>query len=170
VEASLGLPGTYILGGYYSNFKFPELNGTNIQTNVYGFYAMGQQMLWRNAADPNTNFSLWGGLTYSPQQDIALLPLMGFAGTIWQGVIPRRDRDQLLLTYLVSGFSRDYGDAVVAMGRQRPTAEQVLEVSYAIFLTANYTIQPDIQYIIRPNGTNEAKNSVVLGVQFTANF
>ena len=170
VEANLGLPGTYILGGYYSNFKFPELNGTNIQTNAYGFYAVGQQMLWRNAADPNTSFSLWGGLTYSPQQDIALLPLMGFAGTIWQGVIPRRDRDQLLLTYLVSGFSRDYADAVVAIGGQRPTAEQVLEVSYAIYLTANYTIQPDIQYIIRPNGTNEVKNSVVLGVQFTANF
>jgi hypothetical protein len=93
-----------------------------------------------------------------------------FAGTIWQGVIPRRDRDQMLLTYLVSGFSRDYADAVVAMGGQRPTAEQVLEVSYAIYLTANYTIQPDLQYIIRPNGTNEVKNSVVLGVQFTANF
>jgi carbohydrate-selective porin OprB len=45
-----------------------------------------------------------------------------------------------------------------------------LFVNSPFFLTANYTIQPDIQYIIRPNGTNEAKNSVVLGVQFTANF
>jgi hypothetical protein len=44
---------------------------------------MGQQMLWRSLTDPFTNFSVWGGLTFSPQQDIALLPLMGFAGTIW---------------------------------------------------------------------------------------
>jgi porin len=170
VEGNLGLPGTYILGAYYSNFRFPELNKTNIQTNAYGFYAMGQQMLWRNAADPSTSFSLWGGLTYSPQQDILLLPLMEFAGMVWQGVIPRRDRDQLLLTYLVSSFSRDYADAMVAMVRNRPTAEHVLEASYAIYLTDNYTIQPDIQYIIQPNGANEAKNSLVLGIQFIADF
>ena len=90
---------------------------------------MAQQMLWCDAADPSTNFSLWAGLTYSPQQDISLLPLMGFAGTIWQGIIPGRDRDQLLLTYLVSSFSRDYAGALVAMGRNRPTAEHVLEAS-----------------------------------------
>jgi porin len=170
VDGTLGLPGNYLLGGYYSNFKFPELNGSNTQTNAYGFYAMGQQMLWRNTADPHTNFSLWGGLTFSPQQDISLLPIMGFAGTVWQGFIPRRDRDQLLLTYLVSSFSRNYADAVVAMGGKRPTAEHVLEAGYAIYLTDFYTIQPDIQYIIRPNGTNEAKNSLVLGIQFVANF
>jgi Carbohydrate-selective porin, OprB family len=134
VAGNLGLAGTYIVRGYYSNFKFPELNKTNIQTNAYGFYAMAQQM---NAADPNTNFSVWGGLTYSSQQEISLLPLMGFAGTVWQGVVPRRDHDQLLLTCLVSGFSRDYADAVAAMGRNRPTAEHVLEASYAIYLTDN---------------------------------
>jgi porin len=170
VAGNSGLPGTYIIGGYYSNFKFPMLNESKFQTNAYGFYTMAQQMLWRSAADPNTNFSVWGGLTYSPQQDISLLPLMGFAGTVWQGVIPRRNRDQFLLTYLISDFSRDYADAVAALGRNKPTAERVLETSYAIYLTDNYTIQPDIQYIIRPKGTNEVSNSLVLGIQFTANF
>ena len=170
VDGNLGLVGDYILGGYYSNFKFPELKGSSIQHNAYGFYAIGQQMVWRSGADPSTNFSVWGGLTFSPQQDISLLPLMGFAGTIWQGFIPRRDRDQLLLTYLVSGFSRNYADSVVARGGKRPRAEQVLEASYAIYLTNNYTIQPDIQYVIRPNGTNEAKNALVIGIQFIANF
>jgi porin len=170
VDGSLGLPGNYILGGYYSNFHFPELNGYNIQHNAYGFYAMGQQMLWRNAEDPHTNLSLWGGLTFSPQQDISLLPFMGFAGTIWQGFVPGRDRDQLLLTYLVSGFSRNYADSVVALGGARPTAENVLEASYAIFITNNYTIQPDIQYVIRPNGAGDIRNSLVIGIQCIANF
>jgi hypothetical protein len=43
-----------------------------------------------------------------------------------------------------------------------PTAEHVLEVSYAIYLTNNYTIQPDIQYVIRPNGTDAVRNSLVI--------
>jgi len=127
-------------------------------------------MLCRSAADPSTNFSMWGGLTFSPQQDISLLPLMGFAGTIWQGFVPGRDRDQLLLTYLVSGLSRDYADSVAALGGKRPTAEQVLEASYAIYVSNNYTIQPDIQYVIRPNGVGNITNSLVIGIQFIASF
>jgi hypothetical protein len=55
--------------------------------------------------------------------DISLLSPRGFAGTIWQGFVPGRDRDQLLLTYLVSGFSRNYADSIVAVGGKRPTAE-----------------------------------------------
>ena len=170
LDGTLGLPGDYIFGGYYSNFRFPELNRSKIQHNAYGFYAMGQQMLWRSLADPHTNFSVWGGLTFSPQQDISLLPLMGFTGTIWQGVVPRRDRDQLLLTYLVSSFSRNYADFVVAMGRRRPTAEHVLESGYAIYLNDYCTIQPDVQYVIRPNGKDSVKNSLVIGIQFVASF
>ena len=100
----------------------------------------------------------------------SLLPLMGFTGTIWQGVIPRRDRDQLLITYLVSSFSRNYADFVVAMGGKRPTAEYVLEVGYAVYINDYYTIQPDIQYVIRPNGKDAVKNSLVIGVQFVASF
>lgn len=95
---------------------------------------------------------------------------MGFAGTIWQGFVPGRDRDQLLLTYLVSSISRNYSDFVVALGGKRPTTEHVLEASYAIYITGNYTIQPDIQYVIRPNGADDLRNSLVIGIQFIANF
>ena len=169
-DGTLGLTGNYIFGGYYSNFKFRELNGSKFQHNAYGFYAMGQQMLWRDLANPYVNFSVWGGLTFSPQQDISLLPLMGFGGTIWQGVFPRRDRDQLLFTYLVSSFSRNYADFVVAMGGKRPTTEHVLEAGYAIYISDYYTIQPDLQYIIRPNGKDAVGNSLVIGIQFVASF
>jgi porin len=58
LPAPLGLPGNYILGGYYSNFNFPELNTSKIRYNAYGFYVMGQQMLWRSLIDPSTNFSV----------------------------------------------------------------------------------------------------------------
>jgi porin len=95
---------------------------------------------------------------------------MGFAGTIWQRIIPRRDRDQLLLTYLASEFSKDYGDSVLAAGGWRPTVEHVLEMSYAIYITDNYTVQPDLQYVIRPGGAGNIKDALVLGIQFSANF
>ena len=95
---------------------------------------------------------------------------MGFAGTIWQGFVPSRDRDQLLLTYLVSDFSRNYADSIVALSGKRPTAEHVLEASYAIYVNINYTIQPDIQYVIRPKGAGDIRNSLVIGIQLTASY
>jgi porin len=165
-----GLPGSYVLGGYYSNFEFPELNGSAIQHSAYGFYAMGQQMLWRSPIDPFKNFSVWAGLTFSPQEDISQLPLMGFAGLIWQGIVPGRDRDQLLLTYLASDFSRSATVSVVGHGSHRPTVEHVLEAGYAIFISNNYTIQPDIQYIVRPNGVSAVRNSLVIGIQLIASY
>ena len=170
LPAPLGLPGNYILGGYYSNFSFPELNTSKIQHNAYGFYVMGQQMLWRSLIDPSSNFSVWAGLTFSPQQDISLLPLMGFAGTTWQGVVPGRDRDQLLLTYLVSDFSRSQTVSVGGHGGQHPTVEHVLETGYAIYVSGNYTIQPDIQYVVRPNGVSNIRNSLVIGIQLIASY
>ena len=169
-KSNSGFPGSYILGGYYSNFDFPELNGLNLQHSAYGFYAMGQQMVWRSTADPFTNFTVWDGLTFSPQQNIALLPLMGFAGTIWQGFVPGRDRDQFLLTYLVSSFSHANPTLVDSLGKYRATAEHVLEASYAIWLTKTYYVQPDILYVIRPNGDAHLRNALVLGIQFVADF
>jgi len=169
-DDDFGLPGTYVVGGYYSNFSFSELNGPGVQHNAYGLYAMAQQMVWRSSHDPDLNFSVWGGATYSPQQAIAQMPFMGFAGTIWQGAIPGRGLDQLLFTYLVGTLSHDYAESVVRSGGERPTAEHVLELSYAIYLTPNYTIQPDIQYVIRPGGSGDINNALVIGLQFVANF
>jgi porin len=170
LPASLGLPGTYILGGYYSNFDFPELNQSKIQHSAYGFYAMGQQMLWRSVIDPFTNFSVWAGITFSPQENISLLPIMGFAGTTWQGVVPGRDRDQFLLTYLASDFSRSATVNVVGHGSQHPTVEHVFEAGYAIYINDNYTVQPDIQYIVRPSGVSDIRNSLVIGIQLIASY
>jgi len=163
-----GLPGHYKFGAYFSTLPYDGFLGGS-QQNTYGFYWMAQQMVWRNQSNPNFNVELWGGLTYAPQSDVALLPLMGMTGVIVQGLIPLRPNDQLLGTYLISAFSSDYATSVAREGGGRPTAESVFDFSYIINLTDNLFIQPDLQYIIRPNGTGTA-NALVLGLQFGATF
>lgn len=169
-SATSGLPGTYIAGIYYSNLPEHEFLGNGTQQNSYGFYALAQQMLWRSAANPNISFSLWGGATGNPQPKIATMPVMGFAGAIWQGLIPGRDQDQTLFSFLIGGWSADYADASAAQGHGRPTTESVLEWSYIIQLTQNLTVQPDIQYVLRPGGTGNIGDALILGVQVGASF
>lgn len=169
-SAPSGLPGTYVAGIYYSNLPEEEFLGGGTQQNSYGFYALAQQMLWRSGANPNISFSLWGGATGNPQQEIATMPVMGFAGAIWQGLIPGRDQDQTLFSFLIGGWSGDYADAYATQGYGRPTTESVLEWSYIIQLTQNLTVQPDIQYVLRPGGTGNIGDALILGVQVGASF
>lgn len=165
-----GLPGIYKFGGYYSNYPMSAYTGGPVQQNTYGVYLLGQQTVWQSEKNANHNFALWGGITYSPQYQVAQMPVMGFGGTIWQGLIPGRDQDQFLCTWMTGGFSSTYADNAVSTGGSRPTAETVFDVSYIINLTPNIFIQPDIQYVIQPNGLASTPNALVIGAQFGCNF
>jgi porin len=164
-----GLPGIYKAGGYYSNYTFDRFSGGEI-ANAYGFYSLGQQMVWRSEDNQNDNFSVWGGTVYSPQTDISLVPLMGMAGTIWQGLIPGRDQDQWLTCFLIGHFSEAYANSVSDTGATTPTCETVLETSYVIQLNKYLSVQPDLQYIIRPNGDGDIQNALVIGLQIALSF
>jgi len=164
-----GLPGIYKLGGYFSNYTFDQFSGGQI-ANAYGFYGMGQQMVWRSRGNKDRNFSLWGGAVYSPQTDISQVPFMGMAGTIWQGIIPGRDQDQWLTCFLIGSYSESYGNSPSNPGPTSPTYEAVLETSYVIQLNKYISIQPDIQYIIRPSGFGTIPNALVIGLQSVVSF
>lgn len=170
VPADAGLPGLYKFGGYFSTFPYAGFLG-GAQQNTYGFYLLAQQTVWQSAKNASHNFAVWGGVTYSPQFQVAEMPVMGFGGTIWQGLIPGRDQDQFLCTWMTGSFSSAYADSVAATpGNARPTAETVFDVSYIINITPNVFIQPDIQYIIQPNGVGTTPNALVIGAQFGCNF
>lgn len=164
-----GLPGIYKLGGYYSNYTFDRFAGGQI-ANAYGFYAMGQQMVWRSPSNKNNNFSLWGGVVYSPQTEISSNPFMGMAGTIWQGLIPGRDQDQWLTCFLIANISNAYATSSANPRSATPTYEAVFETSYVIQLNKYLSVQPDIQYIVRPNGYGSIPNALVLGLQAVLSF
>ncbi len=95
---------------------------------------------------------------------------MGFAGAVWQGLIPGRDNDQALFSFLIGRWSGDYANAYAIQGFGYPTTESVLEWSYIVQLTPNLTVQPDIQYVLRPGGTGNIGDTLVLGFQVGASF
>jgi len=126
VPAETGLSGTYKFGGYFSTFPYEGFLGGG-QQNTYGFYLIGQQTVWQSAKNPNHNLAVWGGITYSPQyQGSPRCRLMGFGGTVWQGLIPTRDQDQFLCTWMTGAFSSAYADSQGNSGNPRPTAENRL--------------------------------------------
>jgi porin len=167
--ARRGRKGVYSFGAYSANYSFETFAGGTAR-QAYGFYAMAQQMVWRSPANERHHFSLWGGVTWSPQEELALMPVMGFGGAIWQGLVPTRDQDNLLLSFYMGNFSRDYANAQAEAGNGRPTLETVIEASYIIQLTESLQLQPDLQWIIQPGGTGDIPNALVLGFQAGLTF
>jgi porin len=63
----------------------------------------------------------------------------------------------------IGNFSEPYASSV----GQSPAGafESVLNVGYIFKITKELSVQPDIQYIIRPGGFGQSGNALVLGLQ-----
>jgi len=162
-----GYPGIYMAGAYLQNYPQNQFNG-GTQNETYGFYAQGQQMIWCNKEHSKQNLSLWGGLTYSPQAEVALIPVMGYGGIYYQGLIPSREKDITMLNFYTGSLSGDYALQNLTMGRA--TQESVVELSHIFQLTEHFQIQPDLQWVIQPGGYAGINNSLILGFQVAAQF
>jgi porin len=90
---------------------------------------------------------------------------MGFAGVVWQGAIPGRNKDNILMSAYTGAFSSSYARKHAKDGGGWATAETVLEWAYVIQVTPNLQLQPDIQWIIQPMGLRSIPNALVIGCQ-----
>ncbi len=164
-----GLKGVYTFGAYFADYQFDRFSG-GTQDSTFGFYWLAQQKIWQAETNLQENLTLWGGLTYSPQEQVAQMPWMLFGGAVWQGPLPGRDQDNLLLSIYMGKFSNAYADAQALAGLGNPTMETVFELSYIVQLTQHLQFQPDLQWVLRPGGTGSIPNAVVLGFQLGVTF
>lgn len=100
----------------------------------------------------------------------ATLPFYFHTGLVYKGLIPTRDNDQFGIAFAYGDYSSYKANADADRGRPIQTYEGVLEFSYRIQVNKWAYVQPDLQYIVRPNGTGLTQNATVLGFQVGVNF
>ena len=178
---AIGLPGTFKVGGWFDTAPDPNTNST--QPWNYGFYFVADQMLYRvphptgvpTASNKNqrtipaspTNKGL-GAFTHiglSPQS-FSFINFYIDGGLTYKGLIPTRDNDVLGVAV---GYGHLNNEPQDNEERSNPGYEMMLETTYQIELTSWITVQPDLQYVIHPSGTNIA-NALVLGTRATLSF
>ena len=159
-----GLPGVYKLGAYVSNRPTDSYRG-GWGDDPFGIYALGQQTLWeQNPGRKNTaQFSIFGGIVFSPPSGVTEMPVDAFAGAVWRGPWEARPSDHLYASWQIGNFSEPYAR------RQEASVsgafESVLNAGYIFQITKEFSVQPDIQYILRPGGFGQYGNALVLGLQ-----
>ena len=86
------------------------------------------------------------------------------------GLIPARYDGYACFGVVYGKFSRNFARTVANAGEGYPSYELVFEWNYKIQLTKFAFVQPDIQWVINPGGTNRIPNALVLGAQMGVVF
>lgn len=159
-----GLPGNYKIGGYYDSSRFTDLSdasGAEIRGNA-GFYVHLDQMVYRETgSEALQGLTPFVALTVAPSEHRNVFPFFLIGGLTYQGLFPGRDTD-------TTAFGVAYGKFSNHLDPQ--TYELLLEWTHAFAVTPFLTVQPDVQYIIRPGGTNALPNALVVGAQIALTF
>ena len=190
-KQAMGLPGVYKVGAWYATTDFADqhygLDGTGATVSLadptvadplnhsgnWGIYGVADQMIWRGG-DRSVNLFVRAG--YSPaDRNLVSYYIDGGAG--FKGIIPGRADDAL--TFGLS-YAKISGDAIAFdndAGNVARDHELLFELSYAAQLAPWWVLQPDLQYIVHPNGgqnpddpTQAFDHAFVAGVRSTITF
>ncbi len=163
-ESGTALKGQYQVGGwFYSGYNVGGI-GNSTRENTYGLYLQCQQTIWQSS--DNKSISLWAGLQYAPLESVNAVSYMAYANVRFKGFTPTRPNDALFFSWTGGLFSENYKTA----SGERASCENIVELTYVIQLNKNISIQPDLQYVITPNGDKNIDNALVVGGQLVVSF
>ena len=165
IARALGLPGTIKLGGVYTSEPKEKFESGNRRSGTYDLYLTLQQKIWQEPGSKN-NQGLAGffAVTYAPP-GLNTIEHFVDAGLVYTGLVPGRDTDVLGLFALFGHFSSDLRRSQVESGAAGMNHESILELNYQFNVTPWLYLQPDVQGVLRPNGTGRVADSFVMAMQ-----
>ena len=156
------LPGKYAFGGYFYGEDNEEFG-----TEKFGFYWLADQMLWRENGDQGLRmFSLF---YFAPayNNDFSFYVHGGFA---YEGLVPGRDRDQVMIGAALGQYSYNCLLEARAAGEPEPGQTVLVELGYRWRLNDWSFVQPFAQYLVHPDGTDAVADAAILGVSMGVDF
>ncbi len=160
-----GLPGVYKGGVYYDGERVEALSTGRDAHGTWGMYALAQQMVYAENKEHTQGLTVWGALSYAPP-DRNTVSFMAAGGLSYQGLIPGRPWDRASFIGAYGGFSSDL-DGTTTYDQ---TFEGLLELNYRYQPAQWLFIQPDIQYVIRPDGRTDIRDAFVVSLAFGLTF
>ena len=179
---SKGLPGHYKAGFYYNGAVVRDLysdgNGSSYaatglpqkkRVGNYNVYLHADQMLYRAKGTVDNGLTALAVTAIGPD-NVNKFPFLIMGGLIYKGLIPGRDNDLTAFEAVYSQYSKSLRRSEKSIGNSGQTYELMIEFTQKIMVTKWMFIQPDLQYIIRPGGTGDTENALVVGSRFGLSF
>jgi porin len=106
---------------------------------------------------------------FSPEQ-WSVTSFYADGGLVYKGLLPGRKKDNLGLAFAYAQMSPGRLSQASAAGLPGGSFESVAELSYSWIVSPAFALQPDLQYVIHPNGTEQYGNALVVGIRAAVNF
>ena len=113
--------------------------------------------------------SSFARIGFSPDQS----SIVGFytdMGLTYTGLIPTRDADKLGVAFGFAQMGCQCKQSYQDNGAPGCGYESVAELTYSMRLAPAIAIQPDLQYIMHPGGTQQNGNALVVGMRAVVDF
>jgi porin len=142
------------LPGYQTKVGVGAWHFTNRGSS--GVYVVGDQTIYTDPRQGARRIAAFGQLGIDRTRGDRFARYTGI-GVVMSAPLHGRDNDEVGLA--------------LASARQRAAgAETALECTYLAPITSHVAIQPDLQYVIHPNGSRTTKNALVAMVQLEISF
>jgi porin len=182
-----GLKGNFKVGLYYHTDDYADIEQAtyaafgvippaSVQQHrgTYGAYALIDQQLYQEQKneDPASQGLVGFFRVAGAPADRNLTQFGIDGGLVYKGLVPTRDWDTIGLAGSYLAVSDDLARAFRTVGLPEPDYEAVIEISYKAQLTAWWTLQPSVQYVIHPGGRTDANadDSLAVILQTTLRF
>lgn len=138
--------------------RFDDGTGA-MQHGTSGAYLVGDRIVARDAADPSRNVSLFVQIGAADDRVNRFGSYFG-GGVVVSGPIRSRPGDELGFAVAIGRNGADYRHQQSQLARTS-RAESALELSYLVQATSWLAVQPDLQYVVRPDSNPAIPNALV---------
>ena len=195
--AALGA--TYRFGAWYNSKQFadqrfgddglalanPASNGqARLHHGNYAVYAVMDQLLWRDARDPNRSIGVFARIMGTPLKERNLIDFSLNAGLVFHSPFVYRTTDTFGVgvgyTHVSKQVAAAERDAALYSGSPGFVrhSESFIETTYQYQVKPWLQIQPDLQYVFMPGAgvandsdpIHRIRNELVLGVRTNISF
>lgn len=167
--------GKYAIGvwGYttdLNDLSEVDSSGSPITRNgTYGIYGLAEQIVYREKQDREQDLTVFARVGFADPRVNRFSQFYG-GGLVYTGLIPGRNVDALGIAAAATFNSSHFERARQQEGQPVDDAEIALEFTYAINISPELVIQPDLQYIVNPDTNPHVRNALVLGVRIQINL
>ena len=175
------------VGGFYTGGTHYTVSSNTLEAvrGLYGFYALGDQQIWRLKSPSGTpraeaELSRWGdakrqrhvgvfaSVVVVPEPRANIMPYFFNVGAVSYGPAPQRPRDFFGLGFAYGSYSRGPVSMPPVSRPEHtplpvPPNEQTLELTYGFALRPGVLLQPSLQYIVHPKGIATIPNALPPG-------
>jgi porin len=185
-----GLATTLKLGGWYHTGTFNDqhyaITGLSLadprsagipltHRGGFGVYAVIDQQLYRpHGGDSQSGISVFSRIAASPD-DRSLINFYLDGGAIFANLIPGRPNDKFGASFIFARYSNSVRGleadtyAFTGIPQVIQTYEANLELTYVAQIVPGWTVQPDFQFVWRPDG-GVWPNAMVVGARSLIRF